>query len=149
MAPAKRGPAGVALQQLADTIADLGKPLTALSVTAFAGEETGTDDVNLLVLALGQLPRQQITVEADLRGELPGLEGGFELQVSGDRRNYQALNTKLSGLLGYATKVAGQLRIDIRFTQEITIESSEWQQTHTVLKRLGPKDVSVKAELGS
>lgn len=149
VAPAKRGPAGVALQQLADTIADLGKSLTALSVTAFAGEETGTDDINLLVLALGQLPRQQVTVEADLRGELPGLEGGFELQVSGDRRNYQAFNTKLSGLLGYATKIAGQLRVDIRFTQEITIESSEWQQTQTVLRRLGPKDVSVKAELAS
>lgn len=149
MAPAKRGPAGVALQQLADSIADLGKPLAALSVTAFAGEETGSEDVNLLVLALGQLPKQQITVEADLRGELPGLEGGFMLQVAGDRRNYQALNTKLSGLLGYATKIVGQLRIDIRFTQEITIEAGEWQQTHTVLKNLGPKDVAVKAELGS
>src|SRR5262249_34011188 len=124
-------------------------PLAALSVTAFAGEETGSEDVNLLVLALGQLPKQQITVEADLRGELPGLEGGFMLQVSGDRRNYQALNTKLGGLLAYATKVVGQLRIDIRFTQEITIEAGEWQQTHTVLKNLGPKDVAVKAELGS
>lgn len=149
IAPEKRGPAGIALQQLADTIADLGKPLVALSVTAFAAEETGPEDVNLLVLALGQLPKQQITVDAELRGEFPGIEGGFMLQVSGDRRSYQALNAKLTGLVGYATKITGQLRLYIKFTQEITIETTEWHQTHTVLKNLGPKDLIVKAELGS
>jgi hypothetical protein len=149
IAPEKRGPAGMALQQLTDSIADLGKPVTALSVTGFAGEETGLEDVSLLVLALGQLPKQQISVQVELRAELPGLEGGFSLQVSGDRRDYQALNTKLSGLLSYATKTAGHLRLDISFSQEITVDTAEWQHTHTVLKNLGPKDVVVKATMGS
>ena len=118
-------------------------------MTAFAGEESGPGDVNLLVLALGQLPKQQITVDAELRGEFPGIEGGFMLQASGDRRSYQPLNAKLTALLGYATKIAGRLRLHIKFTREISIDDPEWQQTHTVLRNLGPNDVTVKAELGS
>ncbi|GAA2619250.1 DUF499 domain-containing protein [Actinomadura fulvescens] len=149
MTPEEHGRAGMALQQLADKIADLGKPVTALTVIGYAREQSGMTDISLLVMALAQLPRQQVSVNAELRAELPGLQGYFELQVSGERASYQALNTKLSGLLDYATSIAGDLRLDIAFTEEITVDSSEWQQTHTVLKNLDPKDVTVRATLGS
>lgn len=95
--PQHRGGAGVAFQKVADQLTDLDKAASAVTVIGFATSDTA--DIDLLIIGLGQLPRQSVIVTSELGFDLPGLGGGIEVTLSGDRKAYQSANTKLGPLL--------------------------------------------------
>lgn len=141
--PQYRGGAGVAFQKVADQLADLGKAASALTVTGFATADT--TDIDLLVFGLGQLPRQAVSVTAQLGLDFAGLDNGVEVNLRGDRKAYQTVNTKLGPLLKAAANVGGSLRLDIVFTAATRPGEPEWDTVHEVFRNLAPADVDVTA----
>lgn len=141
--PQHRGGAGVAFQKVADQLTDLGKTASAVTVTGYATSDT--QDIDLLVIGLGQLPRQTVTVTANLSFGLPSLTGGVNVELSGDRKAYQTANTKLRPLLKAAADVGGTLRLDIAFTAPAGPGEPEWDTVQGVFRNLAPADVDVTA----
>lgn len=145
--PNYRGGAGVALQKVADQLTDLNKSAAALTIEGFAAGDPS--DIDLLVFGLGQLPRQTVTVLADLALDFAGLDNGIEVSVQGDRKAYQNLNTKLGPLLKAAANVGGSLRLDITFTAPTCPGEPEWDTVQDVFRNLAPSDVDVTAVIAS
>ncbi len=141
--PQHRGGAGVGFQKIADQLSDRGKAACAVTVTGFATGDT--QDIDLLVIGLGQLPRQDVTVHAELDLSLPGLTGGVTVELAGDRKAYQTANTKLGPLLKSATSVGGTLRLDIVFASPSRPGEPEWDTVQEVFRKLAPADVDVTA----
>ena len=141
--PQHRGGAGVAFQKVADQLADLGKTASTVTVTGFATNDT--TDIDLLVIGLGQLPRQSVTVNAELSVDFHGLGGGLTVELSGDRKTYQTLNTKLGPVLKAAANVGGSLRLDISFMSPTKPGEAEWDSVQEVFRNLAPADVDVTA----
>jgi len=112
-----------------------------------ADDVRGTADVDLLVMALGMLPKHAITVDADLRAEYDGLTGGLKFYGSAARSDFQALFTNLSKTLKTARVVAGDLIVNVTFTPAVTLESGEWVQLHKVIKDLQIQNASISAEV--
>lgn len=141
--PQYRGGAGVAFQKVADQLTDLGKAASAVTVTAFATSDT--QDVDLLVIGLGQLPRQTVSVTTELAFDFHGLDGGMNVELAGDKKAYQSINTKLGPVLKAATNVGGTLRLDVVFTSPARPGEAEWDSVQEVFRNLAPADVDVTA----
>lgn len=141
--PQHRGGAGVAFQKVADQLTDLDKAASAVTVIGFATSDTA--DIDLLIIGLGQLPRQSVIVTSELGFDLPGLGGGIEVTLSGGRKAYQSANTKLGPLLKAANNVGGTVRLDITFTAPTKPGEAEWDSVHEVFRNLAPTDVDVTA----
>jgi hypothetical protein len=141
---AKTGPAGVALSKFRDELSDKNKPLTEMRLTVSAEAGSGLQDLELLGMALAQLPRQQVTVAADLAASLEGLDGVIEIRLTGDKARYQQVNTKLGPLLKFADEVDGTLMLTIDFG-EAGVNSSDPTLDHidSVLRNLGPSELTV------
>jgi Protein of unknown function (DUF499) len=142
------GPGGAAIQSITDQINDFTiQTVTKLSLKVTADDVRGTADVDLLVMALGMLPKHAITVDADLRAEYNGLTGGLKFYGSAARSDFQALFTHLSRTLKTAQVVAGDLIVNVTFTPAVTLESGEWVQLHKVIKDLQIQNASISAEV--
>lgn len=141
--PQHRGGAGVAFQRVADQLSDLRKAASAVTVTGFAASDT--QDIDLLGAALGQLPRQDVTVHVELGFGLPGLTGGVNVELDGDRKAYQSANTKLGPLVKAASDVGGTMRLNIAFTSPTRPGEPEWDTVQGVFRNLAPADVDVTA----
>lgn len=142
------GPGGAAIQSIADQINDFTiRTLTRVSIKVTADDVRGTADVDLIAMALGMLPKHDITVEADLRAEYAGLTGGLKFQGSAARADFQAVFTNLTRALKAASVVAGALTLNVTFAPPITFESGEWTQLHKVIKDLQIQNTDITAEV--
>jgi len=142
------GPGGAAIQSITDQINDFViQTVASLTVKVTADDVRGTSDVDLLVAALGMLPKHAITVEADIRAEYSGFNGGLKFQGSASRSDFQALFTNISKTLKAAKVVAGAVILNIKFSPAVTPESGEWTQLHTVIKDLQIQNTDISAEV--
>ncbi|WP_369356105.1 ATP-binding protein [Streptomyces sp. cg2] len=141
------GPPGVVLQRMLDRLADAGTGLRSLSLTVTADEARKLQDVDLIILGLGQLPRHDISVYGQFDAEFPGMTGGLNVEVNGGKRDFQSLSSKLVGLLKYASEVSGQLRWDVSFNEPVNPDDSALQQVVTVIRKLGPAELTVEGKL--
>ena len=131
------GPGGQAIQSIADQVNDFSiKTVSRLTVKVSADEIKGTGDLDLLVMALGMLPKHSITAAADLVAEFINVSGGLIFRGSAARADFQAAYGHLSRTFKAAGKVAGTLTVDLTFAPPVTVESAEFSQVHKVIKEL-------------
>ena len=142
---AKTGQAGVALSNFRDELADKGKPLVEMRLTVRAEPGSGLQDLDLLGMALAQMPKQQISVAIDLAASLPGLDGVVEIRLQGDKAKYQQANTKLAPLLKAADEVDGTLVLTIDFGEDgVGAADPAYGHVDTVIRNLGPSELTVE-----
>lgn len=142
---AKTGPAGVALTNFRDDLADKNKPLVEMRLTVQADSGPGLQDVDLLGMALAQMPKQQVAVAMDLAASFPGLDGSIEVRLEGDKAKYQQANTKLAPLLKTADEVQGTLTLVIDFGEDgVAHDGPSFQHVDGVIRNLGPSELTVE-----
>jgi len=142
------GPGGAAIQSITDQINDFTvQAVSSVSVKVTADDVRGTSDVELLATALGMLPKHDIMVEADLRAEYSGLNGGLKFQGSAARTDFQALFTNLSKTLKTAKAVGGALIVSVTFAPAVLLQSGEWTQFHKVIKDLQIQNADISADV--
>lgn len=142
------GPGGMAIQAITDKVTDFTiQTITRLVVRTTADNVRGISDLDLLVIALGMLPRHHLTVTLDVAAEYPGLTGGLEFQGTADRTTFQSLYTHLGKTLKAAKAVEGGLSLEFIFTPAVTVSDQQWTQLHKVIKDLQIKHVEITAEV--
>ncbi|WP_410598445.1 ATP-binding protein [Amycolatopsis sp. lyj-90] len=142
---AKTGPAGVALTNFRDDLADKDKPLVEMQLTVQAEPGLGLQDLDLLGMALAQMPKQQVTVALDIAASFPGLDGVVEMRLEGDKSGYQQANTKLAPLLKSADEVQGTLTLRIDFGENgVAHDGAAFQHVDGVIRNLGPSELTVE-----
>ena len=143
-----KGPGGAALQSLIDQISDFTiQTVSRLTLKVTADETKGTGDVDLAAAALGMLQKYDITVRATLLAEYKGLSGGIQFQGTAARAEFQSAFTNAKKALTGASKVVGDLTLDIAFATSVEIESSDISQLHTVVKNLQMQQTAMTAEV--
>jgi hypothetical protein len=138
------GPPGIVLQRMIDRLADAGTGIRSLSLTVTADESRKLQDVDLIILGLGQLPRHDIRVQAQFDAEFPGLDGGLSIEVIGGKKEFQALNGKLATVLRYASAASGHLKVEVAFDKATRHDDPALQQVVTVIRKLGPAELTVE-----
>lgn len=141
------GPSGAALAKIIDQVTDSGKPLNRLSIRTVADETVGLADVQLLNMALGMLQQFTITMDADLTCEFDNITGALEFKGTGDRADWQKLNTTLKPLLQAASKVGGTLTMTAAFDPPIPITDARFAQFTNVIKQLNVTNTTMAAEV--
>jgi hypothetical protein len=142
------GPGGHAIQSIADQVSDYSiKTASRLAIKVSADDVKGTEDLDLLVMALGMLPKHTINVIADLVAEFSGVNGGLTFRGSATRADFQAAYGHLSRMLKVASKVAGTLVVDLTFAPPVTIDSAEFIHVHKVIKELQIQHADLTAEV--
>ena len=142
------GPGGLAIQHIADQVSDFSiKTISRLAIKVSADDIKGTEDLDLLVIALGMLPKHSITVTADLVAEFSNVTGGLTFRGVAARADFQTVYGYLGKTLKAAGKVAGTLTVDLTFAPPVTVESAEFSQVHKVIKELQIKHADLTAEV--
>lgn len=142
------GPGGQAIQGIADQVSDYSiKTVSRLAMKVSADDVKGTGDVDLLVMALGMLPKHSITVTADLVAEFSNVTGGLTFRGAAARADFQTVYGYLGKTLKAASKVAGTLAVDLTFAPPVTVESAEFSQVHKVIKELQIQHADLTAEV--
>ncbi|HEY3903060.1 MAG TPA: DUF499 domain-containing protein [Streptosporangiaceae bacterium] len=145
---AASGPGGHAIQSIADQVSDYSiKTVGRLAVKVSADDIKGTGDLDLLVGALGMLPKHSINVTADLVAEFSNVNGGLTFRGSAARADFQTAYGQVGRTLKAASKVAGTLAIDVTFAPPVTVESAEFSQVHKVIKELQIQHADLTAEV--
>jgi hypothetical protein len=145
---AASGPGGHAIQSIADQVSDYSiKTVGRLAVQVSADDVKGTGDLDLLVGALGMLPKHSIDVTADLVAEFNNVNGGLTFRGSAPRADFQSAYGHLGRTLKGASKVAGTLAIGLTFAPPVTVESAEFSQVHKVIKELQIQHADLTAEV--
>jgi hypothetical protein len=143
------GPGGAAFQHIVDQVSDFTiHAISRLSIKVSADEASGTTDIDLAVAALGMLQKQNITVRATIRAEYKGLAGGgLAFSGSAQRQEFQAAYNHAKKALAGATKIAGDLTLEIAFDPAADVQSIEISQVHTVIKNLVIQHATINAEV--
>jgi hypothetical protein len=142
------GPGGAAFQSLVDQVSDFTiNSIGRLTLKVTADEAKGTNDVDLAVAALGMLPKQVITVKSTVRAEYRGLNGGLQFTGTAERADFQSAYVHAKKSLAGATKVVGDLTLEISFNPPSNVESAEISQIHAVVKSLQMQQTTMTAEV--
>jgi hypothetical protein len=142
------GPGGAAFQSLVDQVSDFTiNSIGRLTLKVTADEAKGTNDVDLAVAALGMLPKQVITVKSTVRAEYRGLNGGLQFTGTAERADFQSAYVHAKKSLAGATKVVGDLTLEISFNPPANVESAEISQIHAVVKSLQMQQTTMTAEV--
>ena len=144
-----RGPAGVAVQQLADKASDAHDVtgFSAISVEATAESGEGVRDISILGKAIAMLPKFEIDVAVSLELDFKGMADGVEVSLSGPAKDYQRIEDALLSFAKAASDIAGRLRLDIRFAAPASINGAEVNQLRKVLTDLQPGELKLKGVL--
>ena len=133
---------------IADQVSDYSiKTVSRLAIKVSADDIKGTGDLDLLVVALGMLPKHSITVTADLVAEFSNVTGGLTFRGAAARADFQTAYGHLGRTLKAASKVAGTLAVDLTFAPPVTVESAEFSQVHKVIKELQIQHADLTAEV--
>ncbi|WP_044888613.1 DUF499 domain-containing protein [Frankia torreyi] len=144
----KTGPAGVALTNFRDDLVDKNRPLAMLRLTVQGDSGRGTGDLDLMTMALAQLPKHQITVAVDVTAELPGLDGWVQVHLNGDKMDYQQVSAKLAPLLKAASEVDGSMVVSVDFGEAgVDVDDPALVQVDTVVRKLAPAEVTLDGTL--
>lgn len=142
------GPGGAAFQSLVDQVSDFTiQAISRITLKVTADEAKGTGDSDLAVAALGMLPKQDITVTTTMRAEYKGFNGGLQFTGTSDRMDFQSSYGHVKKALAGATKVAGDLTLEITFNPPVDVESAEINQIQTVVKNLQMQQTVMTAEV--
>jgi hypothetical protein len=142
------GPGGAAIQSIADQVSDFSlKTVSRLTVKVSADDTKGTGDLDLLVVALGMLPKHATTVTTDLVAEFPNVAGGLSFRGTAARADFQVAYGHVSKAVKGASKVAGTLTLDITFAPPQTVESPQFSQLQKVIKDLQIQHAAITAEV--
>ncbi|MEV6695317.1 DUF499 domain-containing protein [Micromonospora sp. NPDC051196] len=145
---ASSGPGGAAIQSITDQVSDFSiKTISRLTIKVIADDIKGTGDLDLLVMALGMLPKHAITVTSDLVAEYRNLTGGLTFRGSAARADFQTAYSHIIKAVKGASKVAGTLTLIVTFTPSVTVESAEFNQVHKVVKDLQIQHADLTAEV--
>lgn len=141
------GAGGAAIQTLIDQVSDFTvTTIRRLTVKVTADGDKGTSDLDLAVAALGMLPKYAITVKSIIRAEYKNVAGGLQFQGAAERMDFQSAYGNVKKALALATKIAGDLTIDIAFDPAVSVDSPEIAQLHTVIKNLQIQHTQMTAE---
>lgn len=141
-------PAGVAFQSLQEKALETPSPgFTTLSITATAELGEGPRDLSLLGKALGQLPKFDVDVDVRMQLDFKGLRPGIELQLNGPAADYQRIEDQLLALAKTAERMAGTLRLDVRFATPCRADSAEYGTIRKVITGLQPGALRLKGSL--
>ncbi|MGC4758818.1 DUF499 domain-containing protein [Micromonospora trifolii] len=142
------GPGGAAIQSIADQVSDFSiKTISRLTIKVTADDIKGTGDLDLLVMALGMLPKHAITVTTDLVAEYRNVTGGLAFRGSAARADFQTAYGHIIKAVKGASKVAGTLTLILAFTPSATVDSPEFKQLHKVVKDLQIQHADLTAEV--
>ncbi|NKZ72026.1 hypothetical protein GTA09_21665 [Rhodococcus hoagii] len=111
-----------------------------------ADGDKGTSDLDLAVAALGMLPKYAITVKSTVRAEYKNVAGGLQFSGTAERMDFQSAYGHVKKALAAATKVAGDLTLDIAFEPAAGVDSPEIDHIHTVIKNLQIQHTQMAAE---
>jgi hypothetical protein len=142
------GPGGAAIQNIVDHVSDFSlKTISRLTVKVSADDVKGTGDLDLLVMALGMLPKHAITVTAEFVAEFSNVTGGLSFRGTAARSDFQSAYGHLSKAIKGASKVAGTLSLDLTFAPPVTVGSTEFNQVHKVVRDLQIQHAALTAEV--
>lgn len=143
-----RGGVGMAFQQIADRVADLGVDLiTNITIRADADPGGGTRNLRLLGLCIPQLPKFAHRVKVSTTAEYRGLTGGMKANLSGDARSYQQIEAALLNLADAGEKTAGHLSVELTPAQAIRHGGRRWTELHQVVRASNPGRIIITARL--
>lgn len=143
-----RGGVGMAFQQIADQVTDLGvDSVVNITIRTDADPGAGTQNLRLLGLCLPQLPKFAGRVKAVVASEYEGLTGGLKVDLSGGARDYQKIETALLNLADAGRGVAGHLSVELTPAAPITHGGSRWTQLHQVIRANNPGRISIAVQL--
>lgn len=141
------GAGGAAIQTLIDQVSDFTvRTIRRLTVKVTADGDKGTSDLDLAVAALGMLPKYAITVKSTVRAEYKNVGGGLAFTGTAERADFQSAYGNVKKALSGATKVAGDLTLDIAFDPAVAVDSHEIDHLHSVIKNLQFQHTQMSAE---
>ncbi|MCY1655739.1 DUF499 domain-containing protein [Dietzia sp. SL131] len=141
------GAGGAAIQNLVDQVSDFTvTTVRRLTVKVTADGDKGTSDLDLAVAALGMLPKYAITIKSTVRAEYKNVTGGLQFSGTAERMDFQSAYGHVKKALGAATKIAGDLTLEIAFAPPADVESPEIDQIRTVIKNLQIQHTQMTAE---
>ncbi|MEU2004579.1 ATP-binding protein [Rhodococcus sp. NPDC019627] len=142
------GPGGAAFQKLVDQIEDFTiRTVSRLTIKVTADEAKGTGDIDLAVIALGMLPKHAIIVKSRILAEYKNLTGGLQFTGTAQRADFQNAYGNVKKALSGATKIAGDMTLDVVFDPPVDIDSADVSQIHTVVKNLQIQQTTMSAEV--
>ena len=143
-----RGGVGMAFQQIADRVADLGVDMVS-SITIRTDIDPGgrTQNLRLLGLCIPQLPKFAHRVTMSTTAEYQGLAGGIKAQLSGDARSYQQIETALLNLADSGEKTAGHLSVELTPAAPIRHGDRRWTELHQVVRANNPGRIRITVRL--
>ena len=142
------GAGGIAIRQITDQITDFAiQTITKTTIRVSADNTRGTGDIDLAVIALGMLPKHQITVTVDLAAEYDGLTGGAMLKGAAERSKFQSIYNQVGKALKAATVVEGSLTLQVVFAPAVDVSDGAWSQLYKVIKDLGIQHIDITAEV--
>ena len=143
-----RGGAGMAFQQIADRVADLGVDLiTSITIRADADPGGGTRNLRLLGLCIPQLPKFAHQVNVSITAEYRGLDGGMKAKLRGGARSYQQIENALLNLADAGEKTAGHLSVELTPAAPIRHGGKRWTELHQVVRASNPGRIVITARL--
>ena len=142
------GPGGAAMQSVVDQVTDFSvRTASRLIVKVSADEVKGTGDLDLVVMALGMLPKHAITVSADLVAEYAGVSGGLAFRGTAARGDFQTAYNHVAKAVKGAGKVAGTVALDVAFSPPEPVDSPGFAQVHKVVKELQIQHTEITVEV--
>ena len=143
-----RGGVGMAFQQIADRIADLGvDTITSITIKTGIDPGAGTWNLRLLGLCIPQLPKFACRVTVSATAEYRGLAGGMKARLTGDAHSYQQIEDALLDLADSGSKTAGHLSIDLTPAAPIRHGGRRWMELHQVVRANNPGRISIAVHL--
>lgn len=143
-----QGAGGAAMQTIIDQISDFTiQTVSRLTIKVTADDTKGTSDLDLAVAALGMLQKFNITVKTTLVAEYKAVVGGLQFQGTASRADFQSAYNHTKKALAGATKIAGDLTLDIAFDPAVDIDNADITQLHTVIKNLQMQHATMNAEV--
>lgn len=142
------GAGGIAIRQITDQITDFTiQTITKTTIRVSADNTRGTGDIDLAVIALGMLPKHQITVTVDLAADYDGLTGGAMLKGAAERSKFQSIYNQVGKALKAATVVEGSLTLQVVFAPAVDVSDGAWSQLYKVIKDLGIQHIDITTEV--
>ena len=142
------GPGGAAFQKLVDQVEDFTiRTVSRLTLKVTADEAKGSGDIDLTIVALGMLPKHSITVKSRILAEYKNLTGGLQFTATAERADFQSAYGNVKKALSGATKIAGDMTLDIVFEPPVDVAAADIGQIHTVIKSLQIQQVTMTAEV--